>query len=178
MRSVRSAMKANWPSVWSSVKTVAAAGNTNALEPDGAESAAKAIGVPHGAGLSVYNAEDAVESRAAPLSPERTRCSKGSDGILRAQEKQLVVFPAVRNSPAPSAKRWCQGAVAPRRGGAKGRWRSGPPQAGPVALLLGPPPPGVTARLPIPWNGCLSRINARTPARSGCGGTPPPASGG
>ncbi len=56
MMSLRSATEADWPSVWSIIRQVAAAGNTFFLEPDVSESAARDYWM--GPGLSAYVAED------------------------------------------------------------------------------------------------------------------------
>jgi L-amino acid N-acyltransferase YncA len=56
MMSLRSATEADWPSVWSIIRQVAAAGNTYFLEPDVSESAARDYWM--GPGLSAYVAED------------------------------------------------------------------------------------------------------------------------
>jgi GNAT superfamily N-acetyltransferase len=59
MMLLRSATEPDWPSVWSIIRQVAAAGNTYSLEPDVSEAAAKAYWM--GPGLSAYVAEDAGE---------------------------------------------------------------------------------------------------------------------
>jgi L-amino acid N-acyltransferase YncA len=59
MRSIRRAAEADWPSVWSIIAEVAAAGDTYMLETDISEAAAKAYWM--GPGLSAYVAEDAGE---------------------------------------------------------------------------------------------------------------------
>jgi hypothetical protein len=59
MMLLRSATEPDWPSVWSIIRQVAAAGNTYSLEPDVSEAAAKEYWM--GPGLSAYVAEDAGE---------------------------------------------------------------------------------------------------------------------
>lgn len=59
MMSLRCATEADWPSVWSIIRQVAAAGNTYSLEPDVSEPAAKEYWT--GPGLSAFVAEDAGE---------------------------------------------------------------------------------------------------------------------